>query len=58
LLLPDHALGTWFDRKQNRHVLDVIVCPDSLDAAVCLGIKDRQQAIFDLEEGKLTRFRP
>lgn len=52
LLLPDHALGTWFDCQRNRHVLDVVVCLTSLHTAICLGIDHGQQAIFDLREAK------
>lgn len=52
LIQPDHALGTWFDRRRNRHVLDVAVCPESLDTAISLGINHGQQAIFDLKEAR------
>jgi hypothetical protein len=52
LMQPDHALGTWFDRLRNRHVLDVVVCPASLTTAISLGIDNRQRAIFDLEEAR------
>jgi hypothetical protein len=52
LLLPDHALGTWFDCQRNRHVLDVVVCLPSLQSAICLGIDHGQQAIFDLKEAR------
>ena len=50
LCRPDHALGTWFDSQRNRHVLDVVVCPKSLETAIRFGIDHRQQAIFDLKE--------
>ena len=49
LLLPDHALGSWFDGEQNRHILDVVVCPLSLDEAIRLGSRYDQKAIYDLE---------
>jgi hypothetical protein len=52
LIQPNHALGTWFDRRRNSHVLDLVVCPESLDAAICLGIKHGQQAIFDLKQAR------
>jgi hypothetical protein len=52
LIQPDHALGTWFDRRRNRHVLDVAVCPESLATAISLGINHGQQAIFDLKEAR------
>ena len=50
LIQPDHALGTWFDRRRNRHVLDVVVCRESLDTVISLGINHGQQAIFDLRQ--------
>lgn len=52
LIQPDHALGTWLDRRRNRHVLDIAVCPESLATAVSLGINHGQQAIFDLKEAR------
>ena len=52
LVLPDHALGTWVDCERNRHVLDVVVCPLSLDEAIDLGISHGQSAIYDLEARK------
>lgn len=52
LCLPDHALGTWFSRAQNLHILDVVICPISLDDAIDLGLRHGQKAIFDLGAGK------
>jgi len=52
LLRRDHALGTWFDCKRKRHVLDVVVCPASREAAFRLGRNGNQRAIFDLERSK------
>jgi hypothetical protein len=52
LIQPHHALGTWFDRRRNRHVLDVAVCPESLAIAISLGINHGQQAIFDFKEAR------
>lgn len=52
LLLPDHAMGTWCQSQRKRHVLDVVVCPSSLDEAIRLGIHNRQEAIYDLERGR------
>jgi hypothetical protein len=52
LLLPDHALGSWFDGEQNRHILDVVVCPLSLEEAIRLGTRYGQKAIYDLEAGR------
>lgn len=52
LCLRDHALGTWFDRQRNRHVLDVVVCPSRIEDAICLGVKHSQRAIFDLKGAK------
>ena len=46
LLLPDHAMGTWYESRRKRHVLDVVVCPSSLDEAVHLGNRSRQRAIY------------
>jgi len=48
LLLPDHALGTWFDRQRKLNVLDIVICPSSFDDAIHLGIRHGQRAIFDL----------
>ena len=48
LLLEDHALGTWFDQQRRRHVLDVVICPSSLEKAIRLGLRHGQKAIFDL----------
>ncbi|MDP9049501.1 MAG: hypothetical protein M3O31_02095 [Acidobacteriota bacterium] len=53
LLLPDHALGTWFDNFQKQHVLDVVACLSSLSEAIHLGRRKGQRAIFDLQIGKV-----
>lgn len=52
LLRPGHALGTWFDCRRKRHVLDVVVCLASLESAIRLGRDHGQQAIFDLKEAR------
>jgi hypothetical protein len=52
LLLPNHALGTWFQHQRRQHILDVVECPASLDEAIRLGLLHGQEAIYDLEAGK------
>jgi hypothetical protein len=52
LFRPHHALGTWFDPTRKLHVLDVVVCPSSLNKAIRLGIRHRQKAIYDLKNGE------
>jgi hypothetical protein len=52
LLVPGHAMGTWFQNQRKRHVLDVVVCPSSLDEAIRQAISNRQEAIYDLEHGR------
>jgi hypothetical protein len=52
LLRPTHAMGTWFQSRRKRHILDVVVCPSSLDEAIRLGIRHSQEAIYDLKAGR------
>jgi hypothetical protein len=52
LLQPDHALGTWFDRKRGFHTLDVVICLVDRDEAIRLGEHFHQSAIFDLAAGR------
>lgn len=49
LLKPNHALGTWFSDRECVHIVDVVVCIPDRDAAVELGHRSDQIAIFDLE---------
>ena len=58
LLLPDHAFGTWQDREQNLHVVDVVICPSSVDMAIALGLRHGQKAVYDLEAGREISFAP
>ena len=48
LLQPDRALGTWFNDLKGVHVLDVVVCLSDREAALDLGWRFGQVAIFDL----------
>lgn len=48
LLRQDHALGTWFDRANATHVLDVVVCLPCVRTALELGRKSGQVSVFDL----------
>jgi len=48
LLLPQRALGTWFNPATNRHVLDVIVCVRDREAALVLGKRYNQWSAFHL----------
>jgi hypothetical protein len=52
LFQPHYALGTWFDSRRSRHVLDVVLCLGSLKDAVRIGRDRGQQAIFDLRNTK------
>lgn len=49
LLKPAHALGTWFNDWGCTHVVDVVICVPDRDAAVDLGRRFDQTAVFDLE---------
>ena len=49
LLKPANALGTWFDDWNQVHVLDVVLLVSDRDAALELGLRFDQLAIFDLE---------
>lgn len=48
LLLPNHAIGTWFDDRECVHVFDISICVPELHVAVALGYRFGQRAIFDL----------
>ena len=49
LLRPAHALGTWFNDWELVHVVDVVVCVPDRDAALDLGLRFEQVAIYDLD---------
>lgn len=49
LIRPGHALGTWYDDRECVHVLDIVYCTPHRRAALKLGMRFRQSAIFDLE---------
>ena len=48
LLRPGHAFGSWVNKYTQCHVLDVVVTIRDREAALELGRKFHQQAIFDL----------
>jgi hypothetical protein len=48
LLKPSHALGSWFNDWKLEHVFDVVVLTSDHDAALELGRRFDQLAIFDL----------
>lgn len=48
LLRKDCALGTWNQRRR-QHVLDIVVCISSLQAALELAKCFDQQCVYDLE---------
>ena len=49
LLMPGHALGTWFNDYKLVHCLDVVVLVRDRNEAMELGFRFNQVAIFDLE---------
>ena len=55
LELPDHAVGTWFDRHRGVHVLDVVVCLEDRELAAKLGEQFNQWSIYDLAGGEELR---
>ena len=48
LQYPGLAVGSWFDTRQEIHVLDIVLCTQSRELAVNLAIQFRQQSIYDL----------
>ena len=50
LILPDHALGTWANRK-SAQVLDVVVCMNNQEQAIEMAVRYGEWSIFDLEQG-------
>jgi len=49
LLKPNCALSTWFNDRECLHIADVVACTPDRDAAVGLGLRADQEAVFDLE---------
>jgi hypothetical protein len=49
LLMPFHGLGTWFNDYDLVHCLNIVVLVGGRVAAVDLGLRSNQVAIFDLE---------
>jgi hypothetical protein len=52
LLKPERALGLWYDREKEQHVLDFVVCCPDLRVAMLLGQRYHQSSIFDLAAGR------
>jgi hypothetical protein len=50
LLKPFHAIGTWFNRHLNVHVLDIVVLVADRAEAMELGLRFQQWSIFDLSK--------
>jgi hypothetical protein len=57
LLMPERAIGTWFNVQEGVHVLDVVLCLADRDAAIDLGLRFHQWSIFDLAAGREIRIR-
>jgi hypothetical protein len=55
LMMPDHAVGTWFDKLRDVHVLDAVVCLEDPILAAELGVQFNQWSIYDLAAGKELR---
>jgi hypothetical protein len=52
ILRPGCAIGSWYNRRRNMHVLDPVVCVSNLQAALELAQCFDQQSIYDLERGR------
>jgi hypothetical protein len=48
LFLPNHALGTWYNRPRNLHEIEVVRCVRNLQVALALGQHSKQYSIYDL----------
>lgn len=48
LLMPSHALGTWFNDYALVHCLDVVLLVRERNEAIEIGLRAGQDAIFDL----------
>ena len=54
---PDTAFGGWYDSKKDAFLFDAVVIVDNVKDAVFLGLQEKQDAIFNLTEGKEIRLK-
>lgn len=43
-----NSVGTWYDKENDRSILDVVSTPSKLEEALKLGVESKQEFIFDL----------
>lgn len=54
LAKSDNSVGTWYDAKNDRTVIDLVKTLPSKDLAIDLGFRNNQEYIFDLFEMRVV----
>ena len=57
LWAEDHSLGIWYDEEKDRWVLDVVVVTRDRGYATRLGMRNSQDAIWDVKAGEEIRLK-